>query len=367
MPLSLYVFIRAVQAELIQLKRSPLLIILTVVQAITFIFLVNFFGMAGAFAPTALIDKDKGFYAHALTKKLENTHHSFAIKNMDEKSAQKAVKDGKIVAMITIPQGFSEAIDNGETMPLEVIVDNIDTDMTADIQRALPATLSSFAKEFQLPGIRVQTAEFDLIDHDTGFIPYMVVSALGLSALIISGILGAVTVAREFESKTISLLAVSPIRPIIPLVGRVLATNVISVATMLIAVGIVVFGHGISPAHPFELFGILLFCIIIFGWLGAALGAAMQRTLPVASLVFGISLPLYLFSGTYEPERFDGNIIWGIAHFTPLYYAVGVLEHAVLDLRVTPEPVFVNFLALAGWAVVALLALRFYINRNLVR
>ena len=46
-----------------------------------------------------------------------------------------------------------------------------------------------FGKEFQLDGIKVQTQEYDLIDHDTGFIPYLVVSALALSALIISGIL----------------------------------------------------------------------------------------------------------------------------------------------------------------------------------
>ncbi len=362
---SFVAFIGAFKAELIQLIRSPLLITLTVIQAITFIFLVNFFGMTGAFAPTALIDLDKGYYAKAFTESLKNAHHSFDLKFMDEKTAMERVKLGKIVAMITIPEGFSEAIDNGETVPLKVVVDNIDTDMTADIQRALPAAITAFGREFQLPGISVRTAEFDLIDHDTGFIPYLVVSALALSALIISGILGAVTVAREFESKTAELLIVSPIHPMIPLIGRVLATNVISVFTMLIAASIVIFGHGVIPVHPLELAVTLLACVIIFGWIGAAMGAAMKRTLPVASLVFGISLPLYLFSGTYEPERFDGNLIWGMAHFTPLYYAVGILEHAALDLRVTPEPVYINFLALAGWAILSLAAIYYYVRRNI--
>ena len=364
MKASFIAFFGAFRAEILQLKRSPLLIILTVIQAITFIFLVYFFGMTGAFAPTALIDNDRGYYSQGFIKSLENAHHSFVLHFMDEASAMQAVKRGKLVAVIIIPPGFSQKIADRQTVPIKVVVDNIDTDMTADIQRALPSAITAFAKEFNFPRINVQTEEFDLIDHDTGFIPYLVVSALALCTLIISGILGAVTVAREFESKTAQLLAVSSVNPLIPLIGRVTATNVVSIFTMLIAVGIVIFGHGVIPVHPLEMAGAILFCIIIFGYIGAALGAAMKRTLPVASLVFGISLPLYLFSGTYEPERFDGNIIWIIAHFTPLYYAVGILEHAALDLRVTPESILVNFIVLLGWAILSLAAMLHFVRKG---
>jgi ABC-2 type transport system permease protein len=361
---SLNAFFGACRAELIQLSRSPLLIVLTVIQAITFIFLVNFFGTTGAFAPTALIDNDRGYYAKAFIQNLQNAHHSFTLKPMDQKTAEQAVKNGKIVAMIIIPKGFSEAIDARGTVPLKVVVDNIDTDMTADIQRALPSAISSFGKEFALPNIHVQTQETDLIDHDTGFIPYLVVSALALSSLIIAGILGAVTVAREFESKTAELLLVSPVNPLIPLMGRVFATDLVAIVTMLIAVAIVIFGYNVVPIHPIEMAFALLFCIFIFSCIGAALGAALKRTLPVASLIFGISLPLYLFSGTYEPERFDGVIIWSLAHVTPLYYAVGILEHAALNLQVTPEAIWFNFLALLGWALLALISMQYFIKRN---
>jgi ABC-2 type transport system permease protein len=351
---SLHVLFSSAQAEIIQLLRTPLLVILVMIQSITFIFLVNFFGMTGAFAPTALINNDHGVYANIFIENLQASHHSFTLLFMDEKTAQEAVKHGDIVAIITIPKGFTKGIVEGKTVPVDVVVDNIDTDMTADIQRALPAAITRFGSTLHLPNIHVKTAEVDLIDHDTGFIEYLVVSALALSAFIVSGILSAVAVAHEFESGTIRLWAVSPIHPLIPLLGRIFGTNAIALATMIIAVGIVMFGHGVYPIHPIEMIVALLSCIIIFGCIGATLGVLMKRSLPVAALVFGISLPLYLFSGAYEPERFDGNIIWSIAHFFPIYYAVGVLEHAVLDLRVTPEPVVLNFLALAIWAILSL-------------
>lgn len=357
-------FTGAFHSEITILRHSPLLLFFTVIQAITFIFLVHFFGMTGAFAPTAVINNDKGYYSEAFIQSLQNAHHSFAIQQMDSETAKKAVTQGKLVSVITIPEGFSEALDAGETTPLEVVVDNIDTDMTADIQRAMPSAIAAFGNQYKIPGIRVHTNEIDLIDHDTGFIPYLVVSALALSAFIISGILGAITVAREFESKTAKLLIVSPVPSFIPFLGRVMATNTVSLAAMMIAVGIVIFGHGVVPLHRFELLMILLISVTVFGLIGAALGAVMKKTLPVASLVFGISLPFYLFSGTYEPERFDGNIIWGLAHLTPLYYAVGILEHAVLGLRVTPEPLWLLFVALFGWACLAFGVMWFLIRRN---
>ena len=83
------------------------------------------------------------------------------------------------------------------------------------------------------------------------------------------------------------------------------------------------------------------------------MGALLRRSLPVAALFFGLALPLYIDSGALEPERFDGNVIWAIAHASPVYYAVGVLEQAVHGLRVTPEPVSADVAVLVAWAALA--------------
>jgi ABC-2 type transport system permease protein len=362
---NLSAFLGAARAEFSQLLKSPLLIILTVIESITFIFLVNFFGTTGAFAPTALINKDKGEYGEIFVETLRNAHHSFDLKFMDEESAKEGVKDGNLVAIVTIPENFTSAIKKGNTVAVDVVVNNIDTDMTADIQRAMPAAITKFGQKLQLPGIHVETKEIDLIDHDTGFVPYLVVSALALSAFIVSGILSAITVAREFETGTIKIISVSPVHPLIPLFGRVLATSAISIVTMIIAACIVIFGHHVIPVHPIQMALTLILCVIIFGCIGASIGIALKRSLPVASLIFGIALPLYLFSGAYEPERFDGNILWGSTHFFPLYYAIGILEHAVLDLKVTPESIFVNFLALIGFVVLAVILSITYIKKRI--
>ena len=361
---ALAVVLAGFRAELAQLRRSRLLVVLTLVQAVTFLLMVSVFGLTGSRAPTALVDQDGGVYAKRFTADLAAAHHSFALRPMDMASAQNAVARGELVAMIVIPSGFSRALAAGDAVFVDLSIDNVNADLTNDVQRAVPTAILAFSRENHLPGIHIRPVETDLVGHDTGFIPYLVVSALALDAFVVAGILGATAVAREFESRTISGLAVSPAGPLLPLAGRAIATGLVSSVAMALTAGVVVAGYGVHPVHPWEMAGALLLCVAIFSCVGVAVGGVMKRTLPVASLLFGLALPLCIDSGSLEPERFDGNLIWGIAHTSPVYYAVGLLQHAVHGLRVTPEPMAADAAALVGWALLAMALARVALRRG---
>jgi hypothetical protein len=94
-------------------------------------------------------------------------------------------------------------------------------------------------------------------------------------------------------------------------------------------------------------------CVAIFTCFGAWLGALLRRTLAAVPLLFGLVLFLYVDSGALEPTRFDGEPIWRLAHLSPMYYAVGVLEWAYHGIHVTPEPIYVDLLALLAFAFVS--------------
>jgi ABC-2 type transport system permease protein len=274
---------------------------------------------------------------------------------MSLSQAQQLLGQGRIVAIITIPQGFTQSILFGQTVSVNVDVDNIDADMTDDIQRALPSAVVTFGNQQNFPGIRVHVNEYDLLQQDTGFIPYLIVSALALDAFVVAGILSAIAVAREFESNIFKQVSLAPIHPIIPFIGRILAADTVAFIGMIISTAIVVFGYQIIPIHPLEMLLSIIICVFIFGFVGALVGVTLKKTLPVASLIFGLALPLYIDSGSLEPERFDGNIIWGLAHLSPIYYAVGILEDAFHGFRVTPEPIYIDFLLLIGWGIILIL------------
>lgn len=352
------------RAECLSLGRSPLFVVLTTLQAVTFLFLVSLFGLTGSRAPTALVSEDDGKYAALFVAKLAAAHHSFALRPMDQRSAAAALKRGDLAAVITIPKDFSDSIARGADATVRVSVDNVNTDMTEDIQRALPSAIVAFGGQVAFPGIRVHVVENDLIRHDTGFIPYLVVSGLVLDVFLIAGLLSAMTVAREFESGTIKLLALSPVPPLVPLAGRVLAASFVAGAATAVPLTVVILGYGVTPLHPAEMCIALILMLIVFSCIGAAWGALLKRTLPVTSLIVGLSLPLYICSGSLEPQRFDGVRIWALAHFSPAYYGVGLLEHAFHGFQVTPESVPSNFAALLAWAVGSLMLAAMLLRRR---
>jgi hypothetical protein len=92
-----------------------------------------------------------------------------------------------------------------------------------------------------------------------------------------------------------------------------------------LALLVIVFVYGVVPIAPLTTVLALGACIAIFTCLGAWLGALLKRTLAAVPLMFGLAMPFYVDSGALEPTRFDGELIWKIAHVSPIYYAVGVL------------------------------------------
>ncbi|MHB8507633.1 MAG: ABC transporter permease [Candidatus Dormibacteria bacterium] len=362
----LEVAVQSAQLEAARLRRSKLFLFFAVLQAVTFLVLISLFALTGSRAPTALVDLDGDVYARLLVHDLQQAHRSFDLRPMSQTAAEKALRDGKLVAALTIPAGFSDSIIRGQTVALPVEVDNVDVDLTDDIQRAVPTAIVAFGNELRLPQIRVHTVERDLVPYETDYLPYLSVSALALDALVLAGVLGATALAREWEGGTIKVWRTAPMGPGAILAGRLAVNAAVAMAALGLTAGVVVFGYHVVPRHPLQAAGALALCALISTCVGAWIGATLKKSLAIAPLIFGVAMPLYIDSGSLEPERFDGNAIWAAAHLSPIYYAVGVLEWAFHGLRVTPETVQVDLAVLIAFAVLAILGARRAVIRGMV-
>lgn len=341
------------RAEIQQLRRSRLLVVLTVAEAVIFLVLVSIFGLTANHVPTAIVDSDGGHLSHQWAQDMSNTYHTYGVRYMDARSAQQALARGDVAAVLYLPANFSQRMAHHTMTRIHFHVDNVNADLANEVELGIPAAARTFAVHNHFPGIRVVSAESDLVRNEVGFVPYLVVSALALAAFVVAGTLAASAVAREYETRTLAYLKLSPTHPLIPLSGRLLATGAVSAVAVAVAALLVVAGYRVTPVHPLEMAAVLLLCVVIFSCIGACIGILVRRALPLSALIFGLALAFYLDSGSLEPARFYGNWLWGIAHTSPVYYAVGILQHAVHGLRVTPETIGVNFAVLIGWAVLA--------------
>ena len=353
--------IRAVRSaftvEALGIVRSPAFVALTLVAGVNFLIGMSLFGLTGSHAPTAIVNQGGGPDVKVLERSLERAHRSFTLIPMSASEAKSRLANGTLVAEIIIPRGFSRAVglDDGQ---LTVAIDNVNTDQTEDVERAIPSAILFFGKALHLPGSRLSVHEHDLLAHDTDYIPYLTVSSLALVALVMGAILAALSVTREFERTpeptwTISRLAPAP--PWMVLLGKAGAASLAGFAATAIPLGVVALGYGVWPGDWVLLVPSLLLAVIVSVCLGLLAGALLRRTAAVAPLVFGVGMPLYVVSGALEPVRFDGNGLWIAAHAVPTYYSIALLESAYHGLQVTPEPLWLDAVALIGFAIVTFL------------
>jgi ABC-2 type transport system permease protein len=347
------VILQAARAQMVSFVRAPVTTIFALVLPLNLMLLMSLFALTGYNAPTALVMEEDTPRAREFVQALRDAHNSFALRPMDRQTAFDLVRRGRLVGVIEIPSGFDATIADGGIATVQLTVDNVNLDMAEDVRRAVPAAAAIFAERLGLPGVRVRPRLINLLPQDTGYVEYLGVSAVALAAVVAGAVLGGTVVAREWETGAARMLLVAPTGAVPVLIGRLAAAASMGVLASSVTALVVIFGYGVPAAHPLEVIAGVILTVIASTSLGGLLGVLLRRTLPITPLVLGTQLPFYLDSGALEPQRFDGEVLFWMAHLSPAYFGVGVMEHGYNNLVVTPEPVWLLLAVLALIAVVA--------------
>lgn len=350
-------FVGGLQTQLRTFVRTPLTAVLVLLLPINLLLLLSLFALTGYRAPTALVMGEDTPLARAYVQALRDTYNSFELRPMSRARAERELTAARLVAVVQIPAGFDAGVRAGRTVPVTLILDNVNLDMAEDVRRALPAAAAIFADRNGFPEVRLSADVRNVLPRDTGYVQYLGVSAVALAACIAGAVLGGTVTAREWELGTARLAQLAPSGAAVAFAGRLAAATVVGSLASSVTALIVWFGYGVRPQQPLQVWLVLVCTVFACTMLGGLVGARLRRVLPVAPLLVGTLLPFYLDSGALEPQRFDGPWLFALAHLAPTYYAVGALEYAYQGLVVTPEPRWLLLLALVAMGLAALAAL----------
>src|SRR5579875_3234839 len=149
--------------------------IISVFLPVNFLILFSLFAISGGQAPTAVVMLDQGTYAQQFYHAMA-TAHSFQLQTTSAQQAQNLIESGRIVAVITIPADFDTNIRLNQPVQVGVEINNLNTDFTDDIRRAVPLSITSFYAKAFPHVVSVVPHEQDWYSQDTGYIPYLTVS-----------------------------------------------------------------------------------------------------------------------------------------------------------------------------------------------
>jgi ABC-type transport system involved in multi-copper enzyme maturation permease subunit len=185
-------------------------------------------------------------------------------------------------------------------------------------------------------------------------------------ALIIGSLLQSGTAAaREWENVTMKELLLSPASRWAIVLGKMLGATIMSLASVIVVLGVLIFVVGVQPVHWGEVIGYTLLTQIIFIALGTLLGTLLKQRQAFAGLAFGSTIPLFFLSGAFGPISFNTPIIQVFAQIFPVYYAIVLQQHAFHNFVLNTYGVN-NIFILCGYAVALVLIAAIVLRRSTV-
>lgn len=321
---------------------------------VNILILLSLFVISGGQAPTAVVMNDSGPYAQQLYNAM-NHAHSFILQQASAADANNLIHAGKVVAVVTIPADFDTRIRQNQPVQVGVTINNLNTDFTNDIRRAVPLSITMFYAKAFPHVVNITPDEQDQYAQDTGYIPYLSVSILVIG-LVLGGLLqSAPPSAREWENATIKELLLSPASRWSIVTGKVLGAFIMSMAAVIIVLAVLILIVDVWPVNWLEVIGITALCLLIFIALGTWLGNALKSRLPVIALSFGSAIPLFFLSGAFGPISFDTPAVRVIAQIFPIYYAIVLQQHAFHGFDLNTYGLGGNLLILCAYGLLFIL------------
>jgi ABC-2 type transport system permease protein len=274
----------------------------------------------------------------------------------DYEEIETLLLERRIDAALIIPPGFADTIHSGDTAPVQVILDGVDTFVAGQATGSLLGHAADFgvaiSRQLSLPTpplqVRSQSAYLpDAAERDS-MIPGLIPIVFSLPVMA-----AALALAREREFGSLEALVATPVRGLEYLGGKLVAY----VTTALV---------GLLPVWltATQLFGVpyrgnpVLLVILTAGFLLASVGMALfignlvrsQKTATVIAL-FVFFVPGFFLTGLTDP--LDTTDLFGtaIAHVMPSTHFVAICRALFLKGATLAE-IWRPALALLGLSVV---------------
>lgn len=303
----------------------------TIIPPLVFLLIQALGAVAVGRSPVALVTLDTGPQGR-LMQQIFHQADVFRITDATPQQAQTLLDNIQVIAVITIPADFTQRVEAHETSPVLVRVNNLNLDFTNDIRRSVPDAITQF---YQAQGssspIKVTMHEHDLRQRDVELFQYSVLPTISLLLLLSGLVTSSMATAREWEMRTVKEMLLAPIPRATIIIGKVLAGFV---TTFLLGLLLFCISYALGWTQPQGIYWfitlLIMALIALFGTgLGVALGAALQRGLPVIGISVNIAFYLFFLAGGVGVLAFEPTWLQNIAAYVPLTYGIHALEQAV--------------------------------------
>ena len=287
-------------------------------------------------ANIAVLDNSKDEITQDIITKIESSQYFDIDRTIStNEQIEKAFKTGRIKLAIVFQPNFQNELSHSNKAQLQVIADATDPNQATTLTNYISSIVMDYQNEMnkqnKLP-YTIKTEMRMLYNPQLKGAYTSVPGVMGMILLLISAMMTSIAIVREKELGTMEILLVSPMKPWLVVISKVIPYFIISlinVATILI-LSVFVLGLPIEGSL-FLLIGstiIYIFCALSLGILISTITETQQAAMLISLL--GLMLPVVMLSGYAFPIANMPTILQVLSNLVPAKWYIIIVKSVMI-------------------------------------
>ncbi|QGY31717.1 ABC transporter permease [Pantoea cypripedii] len=303
----------------------------------------------------AVLDQSRGQASNALLTHLDGTGVFNRTATLSASSQiDHVVTTGDALLVLVFPPDFERRLNNGESSPLQMILDGRNSSTAGAAAAYISAVVSDFNQRSmgQQAAVSLETRAWynPNLESRWGLMPTLIAALSMIQTLMLS----ALSVAREREQGTFDQLLVTPFTPMQLLIGKALPSILVGLIQSTLILLIILFWFQIPMNGSIALLylGLLSFNIAAVG-LGLSISAVSINMQQAMLYTFLVIMPLMLLSGLLTPVQTMPTALNILTYANPLRFAIDLVRRVYLEGAGFSDVAF-DFIPMLALAVITL-------------
>jgi ABC-2 type transport system permease protein len=330
----LITFIKKEFHHILRDTRSMLVLIgLPIVQLLIFGFAIT---TEVRNANIAILDNSKDEITQDIITKIENSQYFDIDRTISTNDQiEKSFKSGRIKLAIVFQPNFQNDLSHSNKAQLQIIADATDPNQATTLTNYISSIVIDYQNELnqqnKLP-YTIKTEMRMLYNPQLKGAYTSVPGVMGMILLLISAMMTSIAIVREKELGTMEILLVSPMKPWLVVISKVIPYFIISlinVATILI-LSVFVLGLPIEGSLLLLIGStiVYIFCALSLGILISTVTETQQAAMLISLL--GLMLPVVMLSGYAFPVANMPTILQVLSNLVPAKWYIIIVKSVMI-------------------------------------
>lgn len=284
----------------------------------------------------AILDNSKDEATQNIIQRIENSQYFDLERSLENNSQiENAFRSGKIKLAIIFQRNFQQELSHSNKAQIQIIADATDPNQATTLINYASSIIIDYQAELnqnnKLP-YSINTEMRMLYNPELKGAYSSVPGVMGMILLLISAMMTSISIVREKEFGTMEILLVSPMKPWLVVISKVVPYFIISIINVVTILLLSVFALGMpingSLVLLFSATILYIFCALSLGILISTVTQTQQAAMLVSLL--GLMLPVVMLSGYAFPIANMPLILQIISNIVPAKWYIIIVKSVMI-------------------------------------